>query len=694
MTTDPPIEATRVIGIFAHVDAGKTTTSEAALYRTGRIHRVGRVDDGSTQLDWMTQERKRGITVTAAATTLSWRDCRINLIDTPGHIDFSAEVVRSIRVIDGAVIVLCGVGGVESQTETIIDHANRLSLPRVLLVNKLDRTGADFAGVVQAVRDRIEPNAVPLQLPIGSEKAFCGLVDLIRRKAISWTGAAHEPHIGSIPAEMQEAVERAREELLDAVCETDDDLLTRHLAGQTIDEATVGAALRRATLARQLVPVLCGSALKGIGVGPLLDAVLDYLPSPAEAPSRDEVIDDPFRGVAFKVVADPHVGHLTWVRVLSGVRAVGQTLRNPRVAVDERISRIYRMHANRREQIDRMVAGDVVALVGTRSAATGDLICDPAHPALPEVVAFPEPVIMAALTPASEGQRNKLRRALDRLCAEDPTLVQQYDAETGQLTLAGMGELHLEVAVERLREQSGLEPQVGTPQVAFRETVQRAAEATGAYRRQSGGHGHFACVRLRVEPLPRGEGIVFENVTTPPGGHGRRRGRREGVPAVFVRHIELGAREAMQRGVVAGYPVDDVRVALVAGQFHEVDSAQLDFHIAGSKAVRAALARARPALMEPIMRADLDVSTELIGAVTADLGRRRGRVRSVEPRGPRCHIDGEMPLSEASGYATDLRSLTGGRGRFMLELLHYDVVPADAAARVVERRAAEQQATR
>jgi elongation factor G len=695
MKTNNSTGTTRVIGIFAHVDAGKTTTSEAVLYHTGRIHRVGRVDEGSTQLDWMTQERERGITVTAAATTCTWRGHRINLIDTPGHVDFSAEVVRSIRVIDGAVIVLCGVGGVESQTETIWMHADRLSLPRVLLVNKLDRPAADFGRVVEAVRDKLAVNAVPLQLPIGSQKEFVGVVDLIERKAYVWSDPADEPRVQPVPPTMQGAVQRARDDLFDAICETDDHLLEQRLAGQTLDEATVQAALRRATLARQLLPVLCGSALKGIGIQPLLDAVVDYLPSPAEAPGLCDGIDGPFRGVAFKVVTDPYVGHLTWVRVVSGARAVGQTLLNPRTAIRDRVSRIYRMHANRREQVDTMAAGDVVALVGIKSAATGDVVCDPDHPVQPETLVFPEPVIMVALTPPSEDHRDKLHRAVERLCEEDPTLVRRYDAETGELTLAGMGELHLEIAVDRLQEQAGLSPHVSPPRVAFRETVQQAAEAAGTYRKQSGGHGHFARVRLRVEPLPRGEGIVFENVTTAPGGPpGRRRGRREGLPAVFVRHVELGAREAMQCGVLAGYPIDDVRVTLVGGQFHEVDSAQLDFHIAGSMAIREAMARAKPILIEPVMRAELNVGTEQIGAVTADLARRRGHVRTVEPRGQRCHIDGDVPLAEARGYATDLRGLTGGRGRFMLELLRYDVVPEDAAARIVEQRRTEQRAPR
>ncbi len=692
-----PLENVRIIGIFAHVDAGKTTTSEAFLYYTGRIHRVGSVDDGSTQLDWMEQERERGITIAAAATAFHWQGYRINLIDTPGHIDFTAEVVRSMRVIDGAVILLCGVGGVEPQTESVWMHANRENLSRVIFINKLDRLGADFERVIGEVRERLTPNGVPLQLPIGLEGEFTGVVDLLSQQALVWRDGADDPTVEPVPSSMQDRIASAREALLDAICETDDALLEQRLERGELDVAELEASLRRATIAGELVPVLCGSSRNRIGVQLLLDAIVAYLPAPVDlppilgavpsakgAPGVEEIIerpDDPkapLCAAAFKIVTDPHVGHLTWVRVFSGRMDVGDTLYNPRTDEEERVGRIYRMHANRREQVDHMAASDVVALVGIKSAITGDTLCDPAHPIVLETFEFPDPVITVALKPESNERHEKLRQAVRRLCDEDPTLVHSFDPETGEETLAGMGELHLEIAVDRLRTEFGIVPQVSPPQVAYRETIRRTVEVVGTYKKQTGGHGHFAEVRLCVEPLERGAGIIFENESSPAD-----------VPTEFLRPTELGVREALEKGIIAGYQVTDLRVTLLDGRIHEVDSAARDFEIAGSMAVRKAVRRANPALLEPVMRADVNVGEEHVGAIVADISRRRGSVDGINVRGSTRNLVGEMPLAEARGYATDLRSLTQGRGTFTLEFRRYALVPDGIAEQIIEQRRVE-----
>ncbi len=689
---EAPIENVRIIGIFAHVDAGKTTTSEAILYYTGRIHRVGSVDEGSTQLDWMEQERERGITISAAATACHWRGHRVNLIDTPGHVDFTAEVVRSIRVIDGAVIVLCCVGGVEPQTEAVWMHTSRENVPRVIFVNKLDRLGANFERVLDEVHEHLTPNAVPLQLPVGLEGEFKGVVDLIGQRAMIWQEGAGDPSVEPVPEAMQERVASARAALIDAICETDEVLLEQRIEGVEPGPDALVAALRRATIAGELVPVLCGASRKRIAVQPLLDAIVSYLPAPVDLPpilgtvpgSSEEVIerpDDPtapFCAAAFKIVTDPHVGHLTWVRVFSGHLSVGDTVYNPRTGEEERIGRIYRMHANRREQVEHMGASDVVALVGVKSAVTGDTLCDPAYPIVLEAFQFPEPVIAVALKVASSEEQEKLRQAVRRLCAEDPTLVERFDPETSEEILSGMGELHLEIAVDRLRTEFGLAPKVSPPQISYRETVRRATETTADYRKQTGGHGHFAVVSLRVEPLERGEGVIFENEAPP-----------SEFPSDFVRPTELGVREALEKGIIAGYPVTDVRVSLLGGKFHEVDSAAMDFQIAGSMAVRQAVRRARPALLEPMMRADINVSEDSVGAVVADIGRRRGVVGGMRVRGSMRNVHGEVPLSEARGYATDLRSLTQGRGTFTLEFRCYEIVPDSIAEEIIQQRQAE-----
>ena len=723
-TPDVPIRPDvliRVIGIYAHIDAGKTTTSEAMLYYTGRIHRAGSVDEGTTQLDWMEQERARGITITAAATTCTWRGHRINLIDTPGHIDFTAEVVRSIRVIDGAVIVMCGVGGVETQTETVWMHADRQNLPRLVFVNKLDRPSADFERVLSEVRERLTPHAVPLQLPIGSGETFVGVVDLIEQRALVWQEpgcrmqeaggrgqeargkrqeagnktqdvvGAEDPVVGPIPASMQARVAAARTLLLDAICETDDALLEQRVRGHEPDAAVLCAALRRATVSGRLVPVLCGSARERIGIQPLLDAIGDYLPAPVDrppvvgvVPGSEEITERPsdpaapLCASAFKIVTDPHVGHLTWVRVFSGCLQTGEMVYNPRAGVQERVGRIYLMHANRRQQVDCMQAGDVMGLVGVKSAVTGDTLCDPAHPIALETFRFPEPVIVVALTPASEDGRDRLRQSVERLCEEDPTLVTGFDPETGEETLAGMGELHLEIAVDRLRTEFGVVALASLPRVSYRETICQKAEAAGDYRKQSGGHGHFAVVRLRLQPLARGEGLVFENAVPPAE-----------LPEAFVRHAELGAREALEKGIIAGYPITDLRVTFLGGKFHAVDSAPMDFRIAGSIGVRQAVRQAQPALLEPIMVADVNVGEEHLGTVVADLARRRGSVNGIHVRGSMRNVVGEVPLAEARGYATALRDFTHGRGTFTLEFRRYDLVPDGIAEQIVQQRQVE-----
>ncbi len=690
---EAPIDKVRIMGIFAHVDAGKTTVSEAVLYYTGRIHRQGDINDGNTQLDFMEQERERGITIMSAATACHWQDHRINLIDTPGHIDFTAEVVRSIRVIDGAVIVLCGVGGVEPQTETVWMHADNAEVPRLIFVNKLDRVGADFGRALADVREHLTPNALPLQLPIGKEGGFIGVVDILAQQALVWRDGADDPAVEPVPASLQERLAEMREPVLDAICETDDALLELRLEGVEPELSDLQAALRRATCSRRLVPVLCGASRIRIGVQPLLDAVVAYLPSPlerrpvtgvvpggeGEAIERASDPGAPFSASVFKIVTDPHVGQLAWVRVFSGRLEAGGVVLNPRTGEKERVGRIYRMHGSEREQVDHMAASDVVALVGAKSATTGDTLCDPDHPIALEDFDFPAPVISIALHAGSNGQGVKLREAVTRLCKEDPTLISSFDAETGEETLAGMGELHLEIAVDRLRREFGIEPRVSAPQVSYRETVRRAAETVTTYKKQSGGHGHYAEVVLRLEPVEGGDGgVIFENEAPP-----------SEFPRDFVGPTEMGVRDALGKGVIAGFPASGIRVTLLGGKYHEVDSASMDFQIAGSMAARQAFRKAGPALLEPMMRADISVGEEHVGGVVADMGRRRGIVNAVHVRGESRCVDGEVPLAEARGYATDLRSLTQGRGTFTLEFRRYDVVPDGIAAEVIEQRRQE-----
>ncbi len=694
---EAPIENVRIIGIFAHVDAGKTTTTESILYFTGKIHRQGNIDLGDTQMDFMQQERERGITIMSAATACRWKGNRINIIDTPGHIDFTAEVVRSIRVIDSAVIILCGVGGVEPQTEAVWLHANNEHLPRMIFINKLDRIGADFPRVLAEAKERLTPNAIAIELPIGHEGDFRGVVDLLAEKALIWVEGEDEPVVGPIPAEMAKEVAQAREHLLDGIAETDEDLLMRRLEGEELDLDTLQAALRRAVINGDLVPVLCGTSRGRIGVQPLLDAVVAYLPAPVdmrpvlghnpldeeEIIERPDTFEAPFCALAFKIVTDPHVGHLTWVRVFSGQINAGEELLNPRTGGKERVGRIYRMHADRREQVEWMAASDVVALVGVKEAMTGDTLCDPAQPIILERFKFPEPVIAVALAPQSTKDREKLQQAVMRLSDEDPTLIQKTDAETGELTLSGMGELHLDVTIDRLRTEFGLVPVVSPPQVSYRETVRKAVELTTTYKKQSGGHGHFAEVTMRIEPLTDEEaeqavnGVFFIS-QAPPGD----------LPRDFWRPTELGLRRALEQGVIAGFPVQAVKVTLTGGRYHEVDSASMDFEICGGMAARQLVRAANPALLEPIMRIDINVPEDFMGSIVADIGRRRGLVNAMRARGQLRNVDGQVPLAEARGYATELRSMTQGRGTFTLEFKRYDITPDNIAENVIKERKA------
>lgn len=687
---EAPIGDVRIIGIFAHVDAGKTTTSEAILYHTGRIHRAGQIDEGDTQLDWMAQERERGITIMSAATACHWHGHRINLIDTPGHIDFTAEVVRSIRVIDGAVMIVCGVGGVEPQTEAVWGHADTEKLARLIFVNKLDRIGADFERALGEIRARLTPNAIPIQLPLGTEDTFRGAIDLLTKRAYVWQTEERTYQETEIPADRMEAVEAARSELLDAICERDDELLMMRLEGEEPSLKRLKAGLRSATITGDIIPVLCGASREHIGVEPLLDAVVDYLPSPIDMPpmvghrpgapeervERHDDPNEPFCASAFKIMVDPYVGHLTWIRVFSGTVHAGETIYNARADTVERVGRIYRMHANHREQAEIMSASDVVALVGMKSAITGDTLCAQDDPIVLESFSFPEPVISIALAPTTNEERDKLFNAVRRLCDEDPTLIYKVIGETGELTLSGMGELHLEIAVDRLYREFGLRPKVSQPQVSYRETVQRAAAVQTTYRKQSGGHGHYARIELQVEPLDTDEGgVVFEDAS--PGAN---------LPREFVRPVEMGVRGAIEEGVVAGYPITDIRVTLLDGDYHDVDSAAIDFEVAGSMAIKDAIRKAAPALLEPIMDLNVNIPEEYLGAVIADMGRRRGIMKEMTVRGHYRNIDAVVPLSETRGYATELRSLTQGRGTFSLRFKRYDIVPENLAEVVIEER--------
>ncbi len=673
---------------MAHIDAGKTTTTERILYYTGRTHRMGEVHEGAAVMDWMAQEQERGITITSAATTAFWRDFRINIIDTPGHVDFTVEVERSLRVLDGAIAIFDGVAGVEPQSETVWRQADRYRVPRITFINKMDRTGADFFGSVRSMVDRLGANPVPIQLPIGSEENFRGVVDLVEMRALVWLdelGTSYE--VEEIPAELREQAQEYHHQLIDAVAEHDEELLETYL----LDEEAVTAdmikrALRTATLAIAVTPVLLGSAFKNKGVQPLLDAVTDYLPSPLDVPpvhgldprtehelSRRPDPDEPFAALAFKVMADPYVGRLTYIRVYSGTVKAGDRVVNTTNGRTERIGRILQMHANHREERDEVVAGEIAAVVGIKHTTTGDTLAVQTAPIRLESMTFPEPVISVAIEPKTKGDQDKLATALQRLTEEDPTFRVRTDEETGQTLISGMGELHLEIIVDRLTREFSVDANVGRPQVAYRETVTKPArKVEGRFVRQTGGRGQYGHVYIDLEPTDPGEGYEFIDRIV--GG---------AVPKEFIPAVDLGVQEAMESGIVAGYPVIDVRVALVDGSYHEVDSSEIAFKLAGSMAFKNGMQRAKPTLLEPVMAVEVVTPEEYLGDVMGDLSARRGRVEGLEQRGNAQAVRAKVPLATMFGYATDLRSTTQGRATFTMQFDSYAEVPAAIRSEIV-----------
>ena len=674
-----PLERTRNIGIMAHIDAGKTTTTERILYYTGRTHRIGEVHEGAATMDWMEQEQERGITITSAATTCFWRDHRINIIDTPGHVDFTVEVERSLRVLDGAVAVFDSVAGVEPQSETVWRQADRYQVPRIAYVNKMDRIGADFGAAVQTMIERLGARAVPIQLPIGAEAEFAGIVDLVEMNATTYKDdLGTEVEVGPIPADMADEAELARVELIEALADTDDELAEMYLEGADIPAERVKQAIRTAVLAISVTPVLCGSSFKNKGVQPLLDAVVDFMPSPLDVPAA-EGIDDygneverpsdpdaPFAALAFKVMSDPFVGRLTFLRVYSGSINAGDGIINATKGErKERIGRLLMMHANHREEAQSASAGDIVAAVGLKTTTTGDTLCDPANPVVLEEMTFPEPVIRLAIEPKTKADQEKLSTALQRLQDEDPTFRVRTDEETGQTVIAGMGELHLEIIVDRLMREFSVDANVGAPQVAYRETIRKRVEKIeGRFVRQSGGRGQYGHVYISVEPNEPGKGYEFENKTV--GGS---------IPKEYVPAVDEGIKEALEGGIVAGFPMVDVKVELIDGSYHDVDSNEGAFKIAGSRAVREAAKRASPCLLEPLMAVEVVTPTEFMGTVVGDLNGRRGRISGMEEKGTTGTIQANVPLSEMFGYATSVRSATQGRATFTMQFDHYAEVP-------------------
>lgn len=685
-----PLERMRNIGIAAHIDAGKTTTTERILYYTGRTHKLGEVHEGTAIMDWMEQEQERGITITSAATTCFWRDIQINIIDTPGHVDFTAEVERSLRVLDGAVAVFDAVAGVQPQSETVWRQADKYNVPRICFINKMDRFGADFFHSIETIVSRLKCKPVAIQLPVGAEDQFKGVIDLVRMKALIWkdeTLGAEYTEI-EIPEEHREQANEYREKMIEAVAEHDDTLFEKFVEGQPLSEAEIRAGIRKATIALKIFPVIPGSAFKNKGVQTMLDAVVDYLPSPLDVPPVEGVaIDDPqkvitrnasdnepFAALVFKIMTDPYVGQLAFFRVYSGRLASGESVYNVAKGRKERIGRLLRMHANKREEIQEILAGDIAAAVGLRTVQTGDTICDDKSPIVLESIEFPTPVIQLAVEPKTKADQEKLGMAIQKLAQEDPTFRVATDAETGQTILSGMGELHLEIIVDRMMREFGVAANVGKPQVAYRETIRKNAEAEGRFVRQTGGRGQYGHVKIRVEPLPSGTGFEFVNEVF--GGS---------IPKEFIKPTEAGIQEALEGGVLAGYPMSDLRVTLYDGSYHEVDSSEMAFKIAGSMAVKEGAKRAKPVLLEPIMAVEVVVPEEYMGDVIGDLNSRRGRIEGMELRGTTQIIKSMVPLSEMFGYATELRSRTQGRGSFTMHFGRYDEVPSALAEEIVNR---------
>ena len=684
------LENTRNFGIMAHIDAGKTTTTERILYYTGRNYKIGETHDGSATMDWMAQEQERGITITSAATTCFWKGCRLNIIDTPGHVDFTVEVERSLRVLDGAVTVLCAKGGVEPQSETVWRQADEYKVPRMIYVNKMDIMGADFYRVLQMIDDRLKCNAVPLQLPIGSEAFFKGNVDLLKMKAIVfYDELGKDFREEEIPEDMVDICNEYHEKLMDAVTALDDDLAMMYLEGEEIPVDMIKAVIRRATIANEMVPVVCGTSYKNKGVQEMLDAVVDYLPSPLDKkgikginpdteeedfrPASDEA---PFSALAFKIATDPYVGKLCYFRVYSGILEKGSTVLNCTKGTKERLGRILQMHANHREDIDIVYAGDIAAAVGVKNTTTGDTFCDEDHPIILESMVFPEPVISVAIEPKTKAGQEKMGLALAKLAEEDPTFRTYTDQETGQTIISGMGELHLEIIVDRLLREFKVEANVGAPQVAYKETIRKAVEQDTKYARQSGGKGQYGHVKIRVEPNEPGKGYEFINAVV--GG---------AIPKEYIPAVDAGIQGAMQSGVLAGYPVVDVKVTLFDGSYHEVDSSEMAFKIAGSMAFKEACRKANPVILEPIMKVSIVVPDEYMGVVIGDVTARRGNILGQITRTGSVQVDANVPLAEMFGYATDLRSKTQGRGQYSMEPSHNSELPKSKTEEIMKLRA-------
>ena len=683
------LENTRNIGIMAHIDAGKTTTTERILFYTGRNYKIGETHDGSATMDWMAQEQERGITITSAATTCFWKGCRLNIIDTPGHVDFTVEVERSLRVLDGSVTVLCAKGGVEPQTETVWRQADEYKVPRMIYVNKMDIMGADFYRVLDMIHDRLKCNAVPIQLPIGSEAFFRGVVDLLKMKAfVFYDELGKDMREEDIPADMVDICEEYHEKLMDSVSEVDDEIMEMYLGGEEVPIDRIKAAIRKATIDNTMVPVCCGSSYKNKGVQEMLDAVVDYLPSPLdkkgvkginpeteEEDFRPASDDAPFSALAFKIATDPYVGKLCYFRVYSGKLEKGTTVLNCTKNSKERLGRILQMHANHREDIDVVYAGDIAAAVGVKNTTTGDTFCDEEHPISLESMDFPEPVIRVAIEPKTKAGQEKMGIALAKLAEEDPTFKTYTDEETGQTIIAGMGELHLEIIVDRLLREFKVEANVGAPQVAYKETIRKSVEQDTKYARQSGGKGQYGHVKIRVEPNEPGKGYEFVNAVV--GG---------AIPKEYIPAVDAGIQGAMQAGVLAGFPVVDVKVTLFDGSYHEVDSSEMAFKIAGSMAFKEACRKANPCILEPIMKVAVVVPDDYMGVVIGDITARRGNILGQITRTGSVQVDANVPLAEMFGYATDLRSKTQGRGQYSMEPSHYTELPKSKSEEIIKSR--------
>ena len=683
------LENTRNIGIMAHIDAGKTTTTERILYYTGRTHKIGETHEGASQMDWMVQEKERGITITSAATTCHWKGNRINIIDTPGHVDFTVEVQRSLRVLDGSVCVFCAKGGVEPQSETVWHQANDYMVPRMAFVNKMDIMGANFYNVVQMMKDRLKCVPVPIQLPIGSESDFVGIIDLMTMRAeVYYDDLGKDVRDEDIPADMVEKAQQYHDEMVELICDTDEDLMMMYLEGEEIPVEDLKKALRKATIDNKLVPVLCGTAYRNKGVQMLLDAIVDYMPAPIDIPpikgvnpdtdEEDERPSDdeaPFSALAFKIATDPFVGRLSFFRVYSGTLEAGTSVLNATKDKRERMGRILLMHANHREDITKVYSGDIAAAVGFKNTTTGDTLCDEKHPIILESMDFPDPVIRVAIEPKTKAGQEKMGIALAKLAEEDPTFKTYTDEETGQTIIAGMGELHLEIIVDRLLREFKVEANVGKPQVAYKETIRRKADVETKYARQSGGKGQYGHVKITLEPNEPGAGYEFVNAVV--GG---------AIPKEYIEPVNQGIQGAMQNGILAGYPVVDCKVTLYDGSYHEVDSSEMAFKIAGSMAFKEAMKKADPVLMEPIMQVDVMVPEEYMGDVIGDLNSRRGQIQGMEPRGGVQAISAGVPLSEMFGYATALRSRTQGRGQYTMQPSHYTEVPKSIQEKIIDSR--------